>query len=253
MPANTNIVFAHATGTELTLHGSSEMAVVDDSQSRIYSLGKGLLDLRVAKLQANERLLVRTSDAEVEVRGTRFHVEVLDPATSCDGRATRVSVDEGVVVVRRDGAEVRLTAGQSWPTCTQTAATPVPTTTAEPAVTAAVPGSSSAPVGTLELPAAPPKPQAPMAPSTLAEENDLYADGIAKKRQHDMAGAAAAFERLLAKYPQSRLAEDASAERLKALKSSNPARAKIAAREYLDRFPRGFARDEAESVLREAP
>ncbi len=260
-PAGGKVVFAHPGGTELTLNGGSDMSVVEDDQNRIYSLGKGTLDLRVAKLKTNERLMVRTVDAEVEVRGTRFHVEVTD--STCDGHVTRVSVDEGVVVVRRDGAEARLTAGQSWPPCTQAqASTSANGANApqvkndEPQTAPSTPAPSTLAPSTL-APSAVPGPAvlevASSAGSSTIEQNDLFDDGIEKKRRGDMAGAAAAFERLLTKYPHGPLAESAAAQRVKVLRTSNPARAKVAAREYLYQWPRGFARDDAESVLREAP
>ncbi len=258
-PADGKIVLAHPSGTELTLGGGSDMSIVEDDQNRIYSLGKGTLDLRVAKLETSERLVVRTLDAEVEVRGTRFHVEVTDPTTTCDGHATRVSVDEGVVVVRRDGAEARLTAGQSWPTCMQVAG-PQPTGPALQSSTPPSPVPSGGPSGgitrdpvTPQVASSGSSGSSASSGSSTIEQNDLFDDGIEKKHRGDMAGAAASFERLLAKYPQGPLAESAAAQRVKVLRTSNPARAKVAAREYLSRWPRGFARDEAESVLREAP
>jgi ferric-dicitrate binding protein FerR (iron transport regulator) len=288
-PKDTKVVFAHATGTELTLNGGSEMSVVDDGQSRVYALNKGKLDLRVAKLKTNERLVVQTKDAEVEVRGTRFHVEVMDPAASCDGRSTRVSVDEGVVVVRRDGTEARLTAGQSWPACTQqstaitpvqqpnaaqvgatgqaAAADPTPAQGLDPSSPNSVPNAGTGGAagdgrtantgsnmgGSPAQPTQGSQNTQSTVRSTLEEQNDLFAEGIDKKHRGDMAGAASTFERLLTKFPQSPLAENASAERLKALRASNPAAANRAARDYLNRWPHGFAREEAESVLREAP
>ena len=57
------------------------------------------------------------------------------------------------------------------------------------------------------------------------------------------------FDRLLSRYPSGPLAESASVERMRLLKTVAPERATASAREYLARYPTGFARTEAESLV----
>ncbi|HEY8076478.1 MAG TPA: FecR domain-containing protein, partial [Labilithrix sp.] len=104
---------ALSTGTELALGDRGDLGVVEDGRSQIFALGAGSVRARVAKLHDGERFIVRTPDAEVEVRGTVFTVSIV-PADSC-GTVTRVAVEEGVVVVRRNGVESRVARGERWP------------------------------------------------------------------------------------------------------------------------------------------
>jgi outer membrane protein assembly factor BamD (BamD/ComL family) len=85
--------------------------------------------------------------------------------------------------------------------------------------------------------------------SQLAEQNDLYASAIAARERGDSAAAIALFERLVLKYPAAPLAESAWAERMKIFATTDPRRAIDAAREYLARYPVGFARADAETIL----
>jgi hypothetical protein len=263
-PAGGRVLLTDATGTRITLGGAADMAIVDEGLSRIYALGRGSLELSVAKLKANERLLVTTKDAEVEVRGTRFHVDVVEAASSCDGKTTRVTVEEGVVVVRRDGVESRVAAGQAWPACAQTQMQTQAQMQMQPQAQTPTQTQPQAQPGTQTLPGTQPQtlPQAqtqlPAPPvvddrTTLGQENDLYADGLDREHNGDMAGAVATFERYLAKYPQGHLAENAAAERFKILAKTNPARAKTAAREYLARWPKGASRTEANAIVNGSP
>ncbi len=78
-------------------------------QDEAVRLHQGRLEIRVAKLGANQRFRVLCEDGEVEVRGTVFQVTVEHE------RLVAVSVSEGVVSVRRHGeAPVWLEAGSSW-------------------------------------------------------------------------------------------------------------------------------------------
>lgn len=78
-------------------------------QEESVRLHQGRLEIRVAKLGANQRFRVLAQDGEVEVRGTVFEVTVEHE------RLVAVSVSEGVVSVRLHGeAPVWLEAGASW-------------------------------------------------------------------------------------------------------------------------------------------
>jgi len=84
--------------------------------------------------------------------------------------------------------------------------------------------------------------------SRLTQQNQLYLDARALQQQGKTAAAVAKLDELLTD-PDSPLAESALAQKMKWLASSDPARAKAAAAVYLQRFPRGFARAEAEVLV----
>lgn len=83
-------------------------------------LSDGALDIEVEPLRNGERFRVVVGDAEVEVRGTAFHV------IARGDQLVAVFVRHGVVDVRsRGGTTTRLTAGQSWLATELTAHAPV--------------------------------------------------------------------------------------------------------------------------------
>jgi hypothetical protein len=81
----------------------------------------------------------------------------------------------------------------------------------------------------------------------------VFGRAVDTMRSGDTRGALAAFERFVAKYPNSTLAESASVYRMRLLRPIAPAVAASAARQYLARYPKGFARDEAEETIAGAP
>ena len=85
--------------------------------------------------------------------------------------------------------------------------------------------------------------------STLGEQNDLFAEAIVAKREGESQTALATFDRFLATYPASPLAQSAAVERMRLLRAAQSPRAATAARQYLARYPNGFARAEAEDIL----
>jgi hypothetical protein len=230
------VLLAFSTGTSALLEQDAEVAIDALGASEQLRLDAGSIELHVAKLAPGERFLVRTPDAEVEVRGTRFRVSIAAADASCGGgTVTRVAVFEGVVVVRRAGTEARVGAGEPWPAgCTVASQ------------------GAEAPAGATPTPVARTAPAA-SAVSTLSEQNDLFAQAMAAKRRGDPAAALAGFDRLLARYPRSPLAENAAVERMRLLRGSDPLRAAQAARAYLAAYPNGFARVEAEAVAAESP
>ncbi len=141
---------------------------------------------------------------------------------------------EGVVVVRHAGVESRIEAGGQWPSaCSPPESAPLP-------VAAGVKSSAGA-----SHPAKSVRSQA----SDLAEQNDLFAEASSARRRGDVQAALAGFDKLLAKYPTYPLAENAYVERMRLLRSVAPDRAVASARAYLARYPTGFARTEAESLV----
>ena len=242
-----------------------------------YELRVGAVRARVAKLVPGERFIIATNDAEVEVHGTAFRVAVVPVDPACGGGTiTRVSVTEGVVSVRRDGVEVRVTPGHVWPEqCNEAASVSTAAAVVTPGETAARPRARSlassrsvssrasapvvaqAAVAPVEAPrpseteAATPTP--PLTRSELAAQNDMFASAVRAKRRGQGSQAVRIFERFGREYPTSPLAESAAAQRMKVLALIDVVAASRAATEYLARYPSGFARVEARHILDGAP
>jgi len=248
-----------STGTSMDLAGSTFFRVDSQGSTERFSLQQGALSAHVAKLSAGQRFIIATPDAEVEVRGTRFRVSVLSNAEACgSGSRTRLVVTEGIVVVRASGATVDVTAGQHWPSdCTDaepTHAAPVPLglpRTGAPADASGAPthAEASRPVADQSADHASPVRSAAEHASELAKQNDLFAEGVALRRQGDVAGALRAYQSLIAHFPASPLAENAIAQRMRLLSSTHDPRARSEAERYIARYPRGFALKEAKRLV----
>ena len=226
-------------GTHVTVGGASRVRLVEQTASKRFALEAGSFSAKVAKLGADERFVVTTPDAEVEVRGTAFRVTLVPSDPTCEGGTpTRLEVTEGVVVVTHAGTQVRVGAGARWPDCATAIA-------ATPSVAVAVPArpptvASTRPVASSTRPAA---------SSHLAEQNDLFDEAMRRKRAGDASGAVGQLDRLLSTFPGGPLSEGAAAERMRLLVTADPARAPGAARSYLSSYPQGFARAEAEAIV----
>lgn len=96
----------------------------------------------------------------------------------------------------------------------------------------------------------------PVAPATaasvasaLGEQNDLFAEAVVAKRNGESHVALATFNRFVATYPASPLAQSAAVERMRLLRAAQSPLVFRAAREYLARYPDGFACAEAEAIV----
>jgi hypothetical protein len=250
-PAGAAAELDYDTGTRVTIAGATRVRLIEQRASKRFAIEAGAFSAHVAKLGPSERFIVATPDAEVEVRGTVFRVTVVPPDPACGGGTpTRLEVTEGVVVLRREGVELSVAAGARWPQCAS--AEPPPsvdrrwsTSAAPPAATApTVPVTTRAPLPT-SSPRSSEVPPSPSPESSLAEQNDLFDTAMRGKRAGRTAEALARLERLRARYPAGPLAETAEVERMRLLTGAAKARA---ARDYLERWPRGFARAEAETL-----
>ncbi|HSY22738.1 MAG TPA: FecR domain-containing protein [Polyangiaceae bacterium] len=223
---------AFSTGTSVLVGEGTDVMLGGEGATQVLRLNSGWIDLHVAKLADNQKFLVDTPDAEVEVRGTRFRVLLARADASCgSGTMTRVVVSEGVVVVRHANVESSVSAGEQWPLgC------------------AAAPASTSAAASRMQDSAG-----ASLASSTLADQNDLFGEGLAHKRRGEVKRALASFDRFLDEYPTSALAESAMVERMRLFRSSSSSRAPQAAKRYLATYPDGFAHGEAEAILAGSP
>jgi len=249
-----------STGTSMDLSDSTSFRVDSQGTTERFTLERGRLSAHVAKLALGQRFIVATPDAELEVRGTRFRVQVLDGGEACGaGSRTRLEVSEGVVEVRASAKTTTVTAGQGWPAdCARQPHRPTPT----PSAWSALPTSehsrmhesppSPPPLGRREHEAGTERPKVDgFAPrladgsSALTEANDLFAEGVALRRQGDTGGALRSFRALIVRFPSSPLAENALVERMRILASTRDPRVRREAELYLSRYPKGFAANEA--------
>jgi ferric-dicitrate binding protein FerR (iron transport regulator) len=237
-PPNGHVALAFASGTSAMLGENADLTMNGDDAKQVLRLDAGSVELHVAKVSADRRFLVATPDAEVEVRGTKFRVVVGAPAPSCaENGLTRITVTEGVVVVRHAGSESRVAAGQEWPGGCRSPADGAAPIAASAGIGAGARSPASTPASAQGL------------GSSLGDQNDLFAEAIVTKRHGDGAGSLARFDRFLATYPSSPLAQSAAVERMRLLRAMASPRAIAAARQYLDRYPDGFARGEAEAIV----
>ncbi len=234
-PANGRAMLSFSTGSSVLLREGTDMTVSSEGLTQRLKLDTGYIELHVAKLAPDHRFIVGTPDSEVEVRGTRFTVGVVPADPGCGaGVRTRVAVTEGVVVVRHSGIEDRVAVGEQWPSGCIRAAADAPGMTVKQAMGA---GTGAA----------------PSTGSSLADQNDLFAVAAAAKRRGDVRGALAALDRFLMLYPASPLAESAAVERMRVLEAMGSPRGPASAKDYLARYPNGFAHAEAEAIVSEGP
>jgi len=209
------LALSAADGTTITLQPRSDLKLVRADTQRWLRLASGGVSVHVAKLRADERFVIATPDAEVEVRGTRFHVAIAPPDGACGGgTATRVVVEEGVVVVRSAGRSFDVEAASRWPAAC-----------AEPSEPAPSPTRSSGPAK--RPPQGPPwlrsSPHGEVsAPSTLATENDLFGAALKAERAGDRRSAAQLLDVLVSRFPASPLAESAKKARARLDSSPTP-------------------------------
>jgi len=263
-PPTAPVELASADGTVVTLEARGQLALLEQSATRRFSLRRGAVRAHVAHLPAGERFIIATDDAEVEVHGTMFRVSLADADPTCeDGRRTRVAVTEGIVSVRAGGRETLVAAGDTWPACARTDAPRAPAAVAEvatppaaPAIAVAVSEKTSPHRRMRALPAVTvPVPPAlsPQPSPGLAAANDVFAAAVRAKRAHRPAEALRLFARLIELAPDGPLAEGAAAQQMKLLATSDPTAARRAAADYLARYPDGFARDDARRLAGSGP
>jgi hypothetical protein len=182
-------------------------------------LGEGAFSLVVRRRAQDPRVIVHVPEGEIEDFGTAFDVHVHA------GRTERIAVREGVVVFRRSGAApLRLSASMEW-RASERAAAPVPAAAPTPTQTAALPIVAPAPFATPHRANTSPR----------AHVGATAVPSRAPKIANDAANAAAA--------------EDAAYLRVLALlREARVAEAKLAAAQYLQKFPNGFRRVELQKL-----
>lgn len=184
-------------GLDLTLapHTTASFAKLGTRENQAVQLYKGHLTCQVPKQRPGSRFAVKTPDALVTVRGTRFSVQVVPEA---DGTSrTCVRVTEGSVHVASGKLGQLLEPGQSWGcepkapedevVVVQPSADPESTETQSPRIAA-----RKAPVR-----------------STLQQETQILQAAVAAERAGRADEARQQLNRLLGQYPGSPLAPEA--------------------------------------------
>jgi hypothetical protein len=169
-------------------------------------LVRGRAHLQVRKLRGGQRFHVLTPDADVQVRGTEFDVELLDRATGgvAGGGSvpkTCVRVQEGLVAVVARGETQLVAAGQTWGCPSEAPA----------AVVAAPVVAAPAPVVALPAPERRAAPQLRPTASDLREQNALFQEALKAERAGRSEDAVRLYRRLIMRSPHGPLSAQARA------------------------------------------
>jgi hypothetical protein len=236
--AGSSVALGLSSGDVRLLSAGRLEVVSTSSAERRLRVAVGAVEVDLPKKLPNgQALILETPDAQVRVVGTAFRVQVdLDAAGK---PATAVSVRRGTVWVSQDGVRrATLGAGSRWRSA---AAAPV----------AAAPVERSEPARAVGPTPARRAARLAEAQGTLAEENRLYEAALAARNAGDDRRAAEGFAQLLSRYPRSVLGEQSLAERFRALdRAGQVSLAVAAARRYLAAYPEGFARADAERIVK---
>ena len=97
-------------GSKLGLHASDDARFTRNRTADLdeLTLEHGVIDVKLQKLEAGKRFVVRTKDAQIDVRATAFRVEAEE------GRIRSVAVEQGTVEVQYAGFTAVIPAGGSW-------------------------------------------------------------------------------------------------------------------------------------------
>jgi TolA-binding protein len=208
------------------------------------ALEEGALAIHVSKLKSGQSFSVQLPDGELEVRGTRFTVQV--------GviRTERVTVSEGRVALRvRGRPEVLLGAGDTWQRIAEPAVRALPSA-AGTSSAAAVPSSTARAGGAPRAAAS--AAASSVAPERAAEPSPAsdFAIAMASFSRGDFATAEQLFQRFEARHPRSSQVEDSLFLRAVArLRRGDAPGARALAAEYLRRYPSGFRSAEAARLV----
>jgi hypothetical protein len=181
---------ASRVGTILTAQATAEAPEAAPTLEAV-RLVRGRAHLQVRKLHAGQRFHVLTPDADVQVRGTEFDVELRPGSVP----GTCVRVEEGLVAVVAGGSTHLVAPGQTWG-CAEPSASP-PAAVTLPARVAVGPAP--------ERRSATARPSA----SDLRLQNALFQTALEAERGGRYADAARLYRRLLERAPHGPLSSQA--------------------------------------------
>lgn len=215
-------------GVGLVLEPASEVEVSEQGARVILLRGR-----LAADVTSNEALFLLVSgQTQFATRRARFSAS---SQGGCDGRP-ELRVESGTVTI--DSA-TRIEPGEAWPRCPAALRAPE----APEPVVRAKPGPARAP----PLRTNAPKPSPP-GEERLARQNALYRRALELERSGELSDAVGVLNEVLADGP-SALAETALAQKMRWQSKFDPTGARETARDYLRRFPMGFGRAEAETLV----
>jgi len=190
------------------------------------------------------RLLVVLPDGTLEDIGTRFVVTVRN------GRTTHVAVDEGAVVLRLVGQPERmLEAGARWNAPAAPVGSPASVDTPALVTSASTSTLTTKPLPMASVKAAIQPPTAGAASAASLSGDVAWKEALVAFREGEAIEAYRRFTSFVTAFPAHAKAEDAAYLRIVAARRGGDAKAaKVAAGDYLSRFPKGFRRIEAEAV-----
>jgi ferric-dicitrate binding protein FerR (iron transport regulator) len=191
------------------------------------SLRAGVASFHVEKVRAPSRFFVALPDGEIEVKGTRFVVDV------DHGETRRVVVTEGVVALRlRDHGELLLVAGERW-TKPESPVAIAPTTVASTSTSVAVARPTPTP-----------------APDVRSRAGIDFAGAMESFKAGRFAESEASFAAFTRAHPGDSRCEDAMFLRaIGASRRGDVATAAARAKEYLAAYPQGLRRPQAERLV----
>lgn len=231
------------------LSGAGQWTQETIETTKVVSLRSGVVGFHVEHVKPNARFIVKLPDGELEVRGTRFIVDV-------KGEQTRsVTVSEGIVELRLKDYSGRLIAGQQWsegPSATVAISASAIESSSPPIVTPsaqAVAQGNTATTGSVEQ-HEPAVPSASAAKTTKVIAGERFAEAMNTFSAGRYAEAERLFVKFIIDFPGDSRAEDAAFLRAEARKrTGDTAGAAAIASTYLQTYPGGLRRNEAEKLV----
>ncbi|HKY39139.1 MAG TPA: tetratricopeptide repeat protein [Polyangiaceae bacterium] len=251
---------AHTTPTavtkphfELSTTPGTRFRVVESGATTRLACDDGKLEVSVHKLLPGQRFIINLPDGELEVRGTRFVLEVAQQ------RTRRLSVSEGTVELHFQGKPKLLVgAGEAWSKLQSAELSPAPSAApvvAKPAEETPPPVDDATsharpPRPTAARAAAPrqPAPDPPSSAATPAPSSSVtdYVEAMAAFSKSDWGTAEELLVRFEQRYPDSPHREDVLfLQAVCRSRRGDAAGARILAQQYLRRYPHGFRAPEA--------
>lgn len=246
--------FTFPSGASAKVANRSSLSILRVKENEALFLARGGVDVEVPRLDPARRFSVQTPDALVTVHGTSFSV-IVEPLAGA--QPTHVQVTRGIVSVQKDGHEVFLTAGQTWPLADAVRSPSAAELLSADADVGLADDDepngepSTASKATLRASGAEGKSRRFEA-YELADQNKRFIRAMTVKKSGDATAALRELGDILRRYPGSPLSQELRVERLRLLRGMGPS--ELAAREanrYLLDFPQGYAIAEAENMIPE--